>query len=903
VTVRDLLLRTRALLRPRQVERELDEELAFHIEREAQQHVAAGLSREEALARARARFGPVPLVADRCRDARGTALTDALGRDVRLAWRRLSRSPAFTLFAVATLAAGIGMTTAVYAGMHAFVLRDLGVPNPDALLAIGSSHFGPALVSSNDYRALDGQTTVFASLAASARLTSSLSADGRAELVKVTAVTGTWFTTVGVNPGHGRLIQPADDGPGAPFVAVLSDSIWRNQFAGDPDIVGKTVRMAGQAFEVIGVGARGFMGLDVRDLGMVWIPAAAAHVMDLEGGRRAARDPDQPWLTVIGRLKPGMSTTDAARDLHVVATRLDAAGSPANSTPQRPGPSGTGRAGTWRPTSALFRAVGAASIGSWLIVAMPALVLLVACTNLANLVLSRGVGRRHEYAVRLALGASQGALVRAHLVEHLMVAVAGIAGGLLVAHAMVTGIEGVFSYLPRMVLPDVQLDPWVVAASALSGLLSLGVFGLAPGLRLTQQRGRTSLSAIGLEATQARWKGRSTLVAWQVAVSVGLFLVMAVTLRLPYVTHAGDDLDLARVAVGLIPLQAQQYAADRTQGTIDRIASLLRESPAVSGVGWLSGLSVGGASDTWADIVPGDTATRPTPGAYVEFASPNALRTLGVPMRSGREFDGRDGPADPVIVIDEVLAHQLFGSVDVVGRQVRARIYAVATDSAERASRPVTAFTVVGVAARTINDGFGPRPVVYRPFAAGNPPHLVAVVARARIGNASSAVTALRTAVGRADPELATSVVAPADFVLRPERSMGESLIGFCGSMATLALVLCMTGLYGVLSHVIACRTTEFGVRAALGATRGDIVGLVLRDGSRPVLKGLGIALFVATAVRLLIQTQETVVISPFDPFALAVAVVPVAIAAAIACYLPARRASRLEPNVALRDL
>ena len=829
------------------------------------------------------------------------------GRDVGQAMRRLARSPLFSGFSVLTLALGIGITTTAYSILYGLLWRDPAVQDPARLLALTRS------IAWADYRDLRTQQVTFSEAAAHAEFSASLAGPDWAELVRGQAVSGNYFQTLGLGASHGRLLQPSDDEPGAGPSLVLSATLWRSQFGADPEIVGAPVRLARRVFEVVGVAPDRFTGVDVltmRPVG-VWITfeAARSAAADLGGPYPRGFDPGQRdlmWLTVLGRLAPNRTRSDAEADVAAIAGRLDAA------APLRL-PPGIGTVNTREPTRswtlqpALDRSrLAETSEVARVMLAVPALVLLVACTNLANLVLSRGLARRHEHSVRQALGASRWRLMRAPLIESGVMAVLGGIGGTFVAWFVLRWTGGAFERTFGSLTPvrlEGRLEPAVLGATGVAMLIALAVSGMLPALRLTRgnlQRFLTADAASGL----MRWRGRSNLIALQVAVSVALFLLAALAVRtLPAMRQApGPGRDLGRAAVVEVPFRFQLPDAQRMRLTVEAVLAETTRTADVQAAAATGLLNSRGVSVTSADRL----STSASLSDFTELISgTNGLfGALDLPLSAGRRFDDRDGPAaTPVAILNQTLARKLFGQASAaIDREVLIRDYTgrISTPAEQRDGETVT---VIGVAMDTTLDRQGrPEPIIYRPFAQTSDPD-VTFVARSSAIDSASLVSLLRTAVRHTDTDIAIRYAGNAQMLFQVQAIAVSLATGVIAALAAIALVLAMAGLYGVLSYVVYHRTREIGVRLALGASAGRIIRLVVRDGLRPVAEGLFIGLGAAFAIRALLQSSLSQPISSIDPIAVLVSVIPLLIAAAIACYVPARRASRVDPNVALREM
>ncbi len=535
------------------------------------------------------------------------------------------------------------------------------------------------------------------------------------------------------------------------------------------------------------------------------------------------------------------------------------------------------------------------------LIALVALVLVVACTNLANLVLARGAARQHEVAVRRALGASRWRLVREQCTESLLLAT----GGALAAYVIFQGLCVLMDVEFNLTLPmegrwPLAIRPaanatalWTAAACL---LVSLVVFGLEPALQLTRTRDLRGELALGTGVLGApRTRRQRTLLRWQVAISAGFFIVATMFVKYTIAEAQHDSgVDLERLGVAVLNLRAQQWDEARVRHTVDRVVEETRKDPAVEAVSVSTGMPLGLPAIRLTLSQPDSGIAGPADryGAVGVAATPSLFRTIGVPILRGRGFDERDhAGAAPVAVISEFTARHVFGAGEAIGRPL-----------VVQGTSRVTA-TVVGVARDTdVGYVFGEaRPVVYLPLTQRYEPFL-AIVARST-GDAALAVNALRGALRRADPDLAAEVTGTGRTVLTGAyvflRAAGMAALG----LGALTLALAMVGLFGIQSHIVAYRTREIGVRMSLGASPGQIQRMVLKDGYRPVVDGLAIGLFIGVIGRTIVRAYMELEVSVVDPWLFFVVPVPLIAAAFCACYFPAHRAAGVDPNVALRHL
>jgi predicted permease len=889
MNLRDLKLRARALFRPRRVERDLDDELAFHIACEAQKLVERGMAPDEAARQARARFGPVPLAADQCRDARGTAFVDQTARDVAYAWRTFRRAPLSALTIVATVALGLGLVTVVFTFYNAWYLQSDALRDPDELFAIqrpphrDSGNNVYVSFTQGEYQALRAETTVFTDIAATLGA-SGTRIDGRP--VSATHVSGNFFHVLGVSAALGRTLTPADDEAGGPVV-VLSHRGWTRLFAADPAIVGRRVAVNGVPHEIAGVTPPAFRGPDFTP--DYWAPLSLAARLPSNSGREAT------LFRVIGRLAGGVSPEAATSA--VVAW---AAGHPELTTSP-----GQGVHVRLIPLQELSRsAVQGLKTFSPLFVAF-GLVLLIGCANVANLLLARGMARQREIGVRLALGASRIRIVRQLFTEALLLALASAAAAFVVAQAFIAGalrllmttVPPEFADLVSLVNPAAD---WRVPLFLLLGaILSTLSFGLAPALQATRlELVRTMRGELRRDVRPGR--ARQALIAIQVTASALLLICAAVFLR--------SALDVARADPGV-----------RTSDTVivdfaneplrEALVGALRTHPSVAVVAASSPGPMGHLRPATVEAVPDDpvAAARRATVAY-QFVSPEYFDVLDIRLRRGRGFtpDERSA-ASGVVVVSESTARELWPDGEALGQVVRMKVDLPSPAILKSQTAGAGAYTVVGVARdigmrlQIVGMSFA-SPDVYLPTSPLDP----ATSFTLRVhGDPDHARQTLLADLTRVDPALVgvgtlRTMAAIEGYIMRA---------AFVVALAAgaLALVLTLSGLFGVLSYMIEQRRQEIGVRMALGATTNHVIRLVLSQSLRPVGLGLLVGAVLAVSLgRVLLAApigaffSEVVRVS--DPVAYAASLIVIAAACVLAALVPALRAARIDPIATLRE-
>jgi predicted permease len=877
--LRDLVLRIRALVVPRRVERELDEELAFHIERETQKHVAAGLSLEEARTRARVRFGPVPLAADECRDARGTALIDNTVRDVLYAFRTFKRAPLVAFTIVSTVALGLGLVAVVFSILNVFLFRVDAVPDLHEMFTVqrpGNADDERPPITRAQFEALRTETSVFADAYAEiADIDTRI--DGR--MMAGTLVTGNFFQVVRVNAALGRTLTPADDrrSAGNP-VMVLSHRGWDRMFAKDPAILGRRLLVNGAPHEVVGVMPEGFRGLAVSAPDF-WAP------LSLLGEYRPSHrgNEDAVGVGVAGRLRPGLTRQEALARLIVWDS----------------GPL-TGAAGRAPNVVLLPRRGTIPQPLEMVVIMLPlffafGLILMIACANVANLLLARAVARQREIGVRLSLGASRRRIVRQLLTESLLMALMAAALGFVISRvALQVVISSVLNSLPPdigSITLNVPAADWRVVLFLVAGaIVSTAFFGLLPALQATRiEPVRTIKGEVAGDARPGR--ARNFLIGLQVSASALLLIASAVFLRSALASSAIDP--------GM-----------RTSDTvIIEMANEAKRSQMVEAV--TSDPIVEAMAASWPDAFsrPRGVFTE-TDGAKsrvgYKFVSPEYFAVLDIPVLRGRGFLPAEGQGKlPVAIVSETTARELWPDTDAIGQLLH--LTPDPDTESRRAEENLLAaqtVTVVGIA----RDVAGFRITDTKEAGLWLPI------------SAAAAETSLTVRVN-GDPEVARQRLL--DRLTLVDPNMGQILtmrtmammevyfldIAFWATLVLggLALALTVSGLFSVLSYLVEQRAKEIGLRMALGATAPAVTRLVLAQSFRPVGFGLfiGGGLAAALAIALLSMPGAGAIgeiVHVLDPVAYAGSVLFIVAACLLAASIPASRAARIDPMQTLRQ-
>src|SRR6266545_1051683 len=902
-------LRLRSLFRRAQVERELDEELRYHIDRQIEENIAKGMTEVEARYAALRAMGCVEQRKEECRDMRRVRLIEDLTQDLRYGLRTLRKSPGFTAVAAITLALGIGANTAMFSLIDAVMLKDLPVRQPKELVLL-SGH-GPAFPepdkwSYHGFTVLREYDQVSTGLVAYTPVRLGVSIAGQVEPTAIGhLVSGAYFSVLGVHPILGRLIGDEDDrAPGAHPVAVISHGYWRRRFGGDPAAIGKTISLAGMPFTIIGVTPPEFFGVEVGSSPDIFAPVMMAPQF-IDAPPRSSSILDAiNWriFHVFGRLKPGISRQQAVAGLEAPfrqigdeLTRFYGDNDPRQEEKLEVTTFSSGLSGLRRQFSEPLLILMTAVV----------LMLLIACANVANLLLARASGRWKEMALRLCLGAGRGRLVRQLLTESVLLAIIGGALGLLFSS---WGRQLLLALISNGLAPislDVHTDYRVLGFTGGISLFTVILFGLLPALRASRVDLTPALkeNARGLSSGVFRIRLGKALVVLQVALSVILIAGAGLFVRTLY--------NLNHQRAGFMPenvlaVRVEPKGSDNKDKNVARLSQIYRTL--IERVTALPGVTSASMSNpspfSWgrfgAAFAPGELLVDGTPPAdqsraYVAQVYPKYFATLGISLLSGRDIQLTDCSKDApkVVVISKTLARRLFPNVDPLGRRL-----GEPNQNPERAR----GFEIVGV----VDDvKFGSlreesAGVIYYPFPNG-PTGRGQMTLQVRTSGASSALAAaIRAEAQRIDDTMAVPDVRPLsafiDASVVKERLM-TVVLSFFGILATL---LAAIGLYGVMAYSASQRTHEIGIRMALGAQRRDVVGLVLRETMILVIIGVIIGLSAALGATRLIASLLYGLKSN-DPLTIALASLLLLMVAALAGYLPARKAARVDPMVALR--
>jgi predicted permease len=879
----------RSLWHRAQFESDLDDEMRFHVEARADDLVRSGLSREEAMRRARIEFGCAEAYQDGVRESRRVNWFETLVQDMGFGLRMLRKSPGFTAVAVLTLALGIGANTAIFSVVYAALLRPLPYSEPNRLITLGEirpqEELHTELETQNwnasypDYLDWTRQSKAFQSLAGFSRDGFILHSAGEPLLISAVQISTNFFATLGVKPLLGRDFVAGEDIASGPKVAILSYGCWRGQFGGDPQIIGRSIQLDANSANIVGVLPADFEFAPGGNA-EIWVPF---HLGQDLATRRNLR-----WMPVVGRLAPDLTPTQAQTEMNAITARLAAAYPQENGAIQTVMVSLRDRiVGQVRPLLLiLFSAVG--------------FVLLIACANVANLLMVRASARKREFIIRGALGAGRSRLVSQLLAESMILAVAGGAFGFFVAQ---WGTSLLLGAIPQPLLNsmpflrDAQANPVVFAFLCAAVIFTGLAFGLAPALQISHQRmgdalkGETRASAGG---THTRL--RDALVVAEIAFSLVLLVGAGLMVKSLFtLLHRNPGFDAQNLLVFAVNLPDSSYPKDEDAIRFDKeFTDRVRTSPGITGIASNSTVPLTGGGSTIRFLIEGKSvATGHEEEANIRDASASYFTVAKIPLIAGRVFNDSDdsATASQHVIVNQAWVKRYLHGENPLGKRIRF------TWSPKQKYREI-----VGVVGNNADAGLDSpdEPSIFAPFLQ-SPDSFINYIVRTA-GSPAVAIGAVRAALRDVDPRLA--VIRPFTMAQIIAQSPSVFLRRYpsylIGTFAALALLLATIGLYGLVSYSVSQRTRELGIRIALGAQKEDVMRLVLGHGVRLALMGVGAGIIAALALAQLMRALLFGV-SAVDPVSYAGASVVLALVALGACYVPARRAMRVDPIVALR--
>jgi len=879
--------RLAAIFRRRRLEDDMNEELRSHLEMAAEVNLRKGMSAEEARREALRGFGGVEQTKELYRDQRGLPMIETTLQDLRFGFRMLRRSPGFSILAILCLILGIGANAAVFSWIEGILFRPYpAVTHQERLLALGGTAREEArgtLISWPDFLDLQRSCTLFDAFFVTKIMGTTLSVGDRAEVTTGSIVSANYFDAIGVHPILGRGFEPGEDtGRNAHPVTVISYQLWKGRFKGDPQIIGKTQRLNGVLHTIVGVMPEGFYGTFVGWAMQFWVPASMEETF--EAGGYKLEDRGARWIEAYVRLKPGVTPEQAQQEISAAAKRLEADYPDTN----------RGRGiKLWPLWQTPFNNAGTLLPTLEIMLVVVVFVLLITCANVGNLLLVRSFARRHEMTVRLAIGAGRGRLLKQLLTEGLILSAFGAAGGLLVAHwcrhalvLLFPARAGVAMHLPG------EIDWRVLVLSAGVCLLATLVMGLVPAT----QSGKVDLAAAlksesgGVVGGRGTAWVRSGLVLVQVSLSFVLLVGAGLLLQsLQKIRTASPGFSTHGVLFTAVDLVSAGYDAKRARNFQDELMDRVQALPGVESAAFARVTPLGYGSYSSSPIAMDGYQPLPEeqPAAEYNEVGPGYFGTMGIPLVSGREFTRADDEqAALVAVVNETMAAKYWRGRSPLGERVQVKgrwmlVVGVAKDSKYESVRET------------------PKPFFYMPrhqnFSVG-----AGLYIRTPLSPETMAA-ALTREVHALDANLALYEVITLQEQLDRSTSPQQVAVTLVGILGALALLLAVIGLYGVMSYAVSQSTRELGLRMALGAGASNLLRLVMSRGL--ALTGGGVLLGAAVSLALTRLLGNLLYkVSPRDPMAFGSAFLVMTIASLAACFLPAWRATRIDPVRALRD-
>jgi putative ABC transport system permease protein len=866
------------------VDQDFEQELLAHLEMLTEDNLKRGMAPAEARRAARVRLGGWTELKETNRELHGLPMLDTFLQDTRYAFRMLRRAPGFTAVAVLTLALGIGANTALFSVVHAVLLKPLPYASAEQLYNVFQVQPQQGVTGTGwsypNFSELRDETEAFSEMAGVQQHQLALSARGEPSVVNTSAVTPELLALFGGKALAGRILRADDGRPGAPPVVVLSESLWRGSFGADPDLIGSSIHLDKRAFTVVGIMPAAFRFPRLTESEQVWIPLAQDPLFGSWMPQRAGH-----WLQVTGRLKPGVSIAQAQAELDAIAARLARAFPAENDG--------------WAIRMVPLRQMLVGDAKSPLLVLLGAvgLVLLIACANISNLLLARAMSRSREMAVRATLGAGRARIVRQLLSETAVLGVLGGVAGIALAY---WGVHSLSSLVPPSLprVNEIRVDNWVLGFALLLSAASSCAFGLAPAWFAAKPDLHASLREGGLRAgeTGGRRRARSFLAAGEIALAmvllVGAGLLLRSFARLVSVSPGFDVQHLLKADISLPRFQystPQQWAAFS-----DQLLARIQAQPGLQDSAVAVPRPIADRCVTLGFDIVGSPASSASVSRTAEYVSvsPDYFRVMGIPLLAGRVFDRRDVLSSPrVSVISQAMAQLHFPNQDPLGKRLRFG-FPPGVPGEQR--------EIVGIVGdvRAMALGERPGPMMYVPYAQ-EPFWGANLVVKSRLSPASAAA-AIRRQVRQMDKDLPVTDLAMMPDILEASVAQPRFRAFLLGLFAAMAMALAATGIFGVMAYSVSCRTNEIGIRVALGASRGAILRMVLRETSALTFAGLAVGVPCALAAARLLE-HMLFGVSVNDPATLAAVVFVLSAVAALAGYVPARRATRVGAMVALR--
>ena len=876
---------TAAMVRRNRKEREMDEEMRFHIEAHAADLVGRGVAQQEALRQARVEFGGIETVKEECRNAVGVSFLETLFQDVRQGVRAMLRAPVFTAIALIVLALGIGANTAIFSVVDAVLLRPLAYRDSDRLVTILMNGEGP--VSAGNYIDWRDQSRSFTAMSAAEAWSPNLTGIDSPEHIPGLKVTQDLFPMLGIDPMLGRLFVPGEDQEGAHREVILSYKLWQRRFSSDPNVVGRAIVLDGNGYVIVGVMPPQFQFAPFwATKAELWVPGAFGPGVHAGGGS----------LRIFARLKDGVPLTQARAEIGSITARLEQ---------QFPG---TNRNVVMTPLKE--KVVGPIETPLLVLLAAVAFVLLITCANVAHMLLARAATRQKEIAVRAALGARRGRLIRQFLTESLLL---GSVGGLLGLLIAVLGTRALIAMSPTNIprVQTVSIDLHAALFLFAATILNSVGFGLVPALQASSVNVNDTLKEGGRSGGEGVQRNhlRSLLVVSEFALALMLLIGAGLMIRTFAALEAVDSGFNPHNVISMIVSVAGSKEADagRRELFYRQLLERVRSLPGVQAAGAINHLPLAGDLWGWHFAIEGRPKPRPgeAPSAVYRMVTPGYFAAMRLPIVRGRDIAQSDNASAPgVIIINEQAARQYWPGEDPLGKHV---------SFGDDTTNPKTWLTIIGIAKDAKQDSWTDKATPEAYLAAfQNHDYLgdsgteasrhmnyITLVVRTA-GDPAAVASAMKEAAWSFDRNLAISQVVTMDGVVSETNAQPRFEMLLLTIFAAVALALAAVGIYGVISYSASRRTHEIGVRMSLGATRGDVLLLVVRQGVW--LAGAGSVAGIAGALLLSrLMAKLLYGVQPTDPATFGAVAVGLGLVAMLACYIPARRAMHIDPMAALR--
>ena len=881
--IASLASRTRTWLLPRAVDQDFANELDSHLDMLADENIRRGMPPEEARRAARIKLGGVTQLKETNRELRSLPVIETFLQDARYAFRMLRKNPGFTAVAVLTLALGIGANTAIFSVVYAVLLKPLPYANPNQLVSAfqantqeGVPEDGTSYPNFEEWRA---QNHVFSDLSTINFHQLTLTGSGEPSVVNTCVVTPQHFALLDVKPLQGRIFYLDDGKQGAPPVVILSENLWRGTLGADPKIVGSSITLDKRPFTVVGIMPAAFRSPFINNAQDVWIPLVQDPLFGSWMARRGGH-----WLPVFGRLKPGVSLAQAQAEMDTISERL-ASEFPAEN-----------KGWTVRLVPMQKEIVGDVRTALLVLLGAVGLVLLIACANIANLLLTRATSRSKEIAVRTALGAGRSRIIRQLLSE---TAVLGLLGGVVGIALAYWGVRALSSLLPDNLpqLNAIRVDNFVlIFALTLSAIASVA-FGLVPALFASKSDIQASLREGSSRSGESgnRRRARSFLAAAEIALAMVLLVAAGLLLRsFSKLTSVSPGFDAQHIVKAEVSLPQFQYSKPQQWTAFsDQLLAGIQAQPGLQDSAIAIPVPIAdGFINLGFEIVgvPPASSSDSRLANYVSV-SPNYFRVMGIPLLSGRLFNQQDiADAPRVTLISKALAQRYFPNQDPIGKHLNFGFPPNGDVSRE----------IIGIVGDVRDKSLGdaPAPMMYVPFSQA--PFWGANLVVKSTLSTSAVATSIRQQVQKIDKDLPVTDVEKLPDLLDASVSQQRFRTFLLGLFAAMALILAATGIFGVISYSVSRRTNEIGIRVALGASRSTILRMILRETLILAAVGLAVGLPCALAASHLIG-HMLFGVSANDPLTLAAVAFTLAAVAALAGFVPARRAMQVDPMVALR--